>query len=145
MTKRAVMHPNEHDIPERRAPRRSGRFALFYFEQIGSRYYLRFTRLAVFLVVVLTVVPMAAIFSLFLRQRNRDSENINVNITAPTPGGLEYPAIRPLPPPPTPPKVIQQPVPGMQTRQTPSVPAGNDNKMSTPSPTTSPTPARTPP
>lgn len=143
MTKRAVMHPNEHDIPERRDPRRSGRFALIFYEQIGSRYYMRFTRLAVFLVVLLIVVPMVVIFSLFLRQRNRGPENINVNITAPTPGGLEYPAIRPLPPPPTPPKVIQKPVPGAPTRQMPSVPAGNDNKLSTPSPTTSPTPART--
>jgi len=38
------MRPNEHNIPEDRHPRRGSRFELFFYERVGTRYYLRFTR-----------------------------------------------------------------------------------------------------
>ena len=59
--------------------RRGGRFELFFYERVGTRYYLRFTRLALALVVCLTVVPAVAIFALFLTQSYTDLENANIN------------------------------------------------------------------
>ena len=135
----------ERDIPERRNPHRGGRFALFFYEQVGSRYYLRFTGLALVLIVLLTVVPTSLILALFLWNRSSAPEEINVNIADPTPDGHVYPAIVPLPPPVTIPRPIQpSTMPKMPTPQMPSASAVNDNRPSTPSPTPTPTPARTP-
>lgn len=139
------MRPNE-DNPESRDSRRSGRFGLFFYEQVGSRYYLRFTGLALFLIVCLTVVSIILIFSLFLWNRTSSPENINVNITvpSPTPHNDEQPIIQPAPSAPKLPKVVRQPRPVMPTPQLPSAPAGNDSRPATPSPTPVPSAARTP-
>src|SRR5215213_4817493 len=59
---------------------RRGRFELFFYEQVGTRYYLRFTRLALLLIVCLTVIPMVAICALFFTQSRVDLENVNINI-----------------------------------------------------------------
>ena len=136
------MRPNEHNISERRDPNRRGGFELFFYEQVGARYYLRFTRLALFLIVCLTVVPMMLLFALFLWNRNNKTENTNVNIVIPTPTPRDYgkPIILPAPPAPVPPRVTRQPGAGVPAQQIPPVPAGNDNRPPTPSPT----PARTP-
>ena len=143
------MRPNEQSTPEKRDPRRSGRFELFFYEydQVGTRYYLRFTRLALILVVCLTLIPAVAIFALFLTQSHADPENVNINVrVAPRePGNYPQQLIKP-PPAATPmtPKVGRSPRGGDPARQTPAAPGLNTNVPPTPIPTQSPTPPRPP-
>jgi hypothetical protein len=142
------MEPDEFDEPAESSRHRAGRFELFYYEHVGTgtRYYLRFTRLALFLVVCLTVVPAVAIFALFLTRSHADLENVNVNVrVAPREPG-NYPQLIQQPPPalPTPPKPGRSLRAGEPTRQTPAAPALNANAPPTPSPTPSPTPPKPP-
>lgn len=141
------MRPNEQNIPENRDLRRGGRFELFYYERVGTRYYLRFTRLALALVVCLTVIPAVAIFALFLTQRHDDLKNVNINVrVAPREAG-NYPQIIPPPPAtslPTPPRAGRSPQGSEPARQTPAAPTMNAKAPPTPSPTPSPTPPRPP-
>ena len=141
------MRPSEQDTPEYHQPRRGRRFELFFYEQVGTRYYLRFTRLALALVVCLTVIPAVAILALFLTQSHADLENVNINVrVAPREPG-NYPQLIQPPPPaalPTPPKAGRSPRVGEPARQTPAAPALNANARPTPSPTPSPTPPRPP-
>lgn len=137
------MEPNEIDEPAERDWHRGDRFELFFYEydQARSRYYLRFTRLAIVLVICLTVIPMLAIIALFVTQSHTDLENVNVNVrTAPqTPGN--YQQLIKAPPPaamPTPPKAGRSPRGGEPARQTPSELGLNANTSPTPSPTPSP-------
>src|ERR1044071_5745696 len=97
------MRPNEYESPPEHTSRRGGRFELFFYEQVGARYYLRFTRLALVLVVCLTVIPAAAILAIFF-PRSRldfDFEDVNVNIRTPpsAPGNYGSPIIQTQPPP----------------------------------------------
>lgn len=131
-----------HD--EQSAERRSNRFELFFYEKVGSRFYLRFTKLALLLIVCLTVVPIALIFTLFLWNQNKGFENININIRSPTPDSHVYPTIQPVPRPPAPPRVGKQLGTSEPPRQAPLVPNGNAGGSLTPSPTPSPTPAMSP-
>lgn len=139
------MRPNEYDNPAGGETRRGGRFVLFFYEydQVRSRYYLRFTRLALVLVVCLTVVPAVAIFALFVTNSHVDLENVNINVRVEprAPGNYGGPIV--MPPPTTiatPPKVSRSPRGGEPTRQTPAAPGSNANAPPTPSPTPSPTP-----
>jgi hypothetical protein len=144
---KAVMRPNEQNITERRDSRRGGRFELFFYEQVGTRYYLRFTRLALVLVVCLTVVPAVAILALFLTHSRADLENVNINVrVAPRELGNYPPLIQqpPAVPLPTPRKASRSPRLGEPGRQTLTAPALNANAPLTPSPTPSPTPPRLP-
>jgi hypothetical protein len=142
-----TMRPDEYHNPTGSDPRRGGRFELFFYEQVGTRYYLRFTRLALVLIVCLTVIPMLAICALFFTQSRVDLENVNINIRAQpgAPGNYGSPIV--MPPPmtmPTPPKVSRSPRGGDPARQTPAAPGSNANGPPTPSPTPSPTPPRPP-
>jgi hypothetical protein len=141
-----AMIPNEHNSPAGHDPRRGRRFELFFFEQVGSRSYLRFTNLALFLIVFLTVVPMAAILTLFLWNRSSESENINVNIVSPasTPQDFSKPIIQRGPLPPPPPEIIKPRRAGRPPQQMPPWPSGNDKAPSTPNLTPLQTPTRTP-
>jgi hypothetical protein len=141
------MNPNKHNIPERHIPRSSGRFTLFFYEKVGPRYYLRFTNLALILIVCLTVIPIVLLFSLYLSRQPVDSNNVNVNIMVPTPAPHDYskPIFQPpLVSPPTSPKVSKQPGANAPVQQTPLVSNGNSNKSSNPSPTPSPILTRPP-
>jgi hypothetical protein len=142
-----TMRPNEYDNPTERNQRRGGRFDLFFYEQVGTRYYLRFTRLALTLIVCLTVIPMVAICALFFTQSRVDLENVNINIRAqPGATGNDVRLIiqPPLPTTPIPPKAGRSPRGGEPARQAPTAPGLNANAPPTPSPTPSPTPARAP-
>lgn len=142
------MRPDERNVPRGSNPRRCGRFELFFFEQVGSRSYLRFTKLALSLILFLTIGSMALLLALFFWNRRGDSENINVNIVSPPhePQDFSKPIIQPAPPPPSPPGILKQPRVGVPTRQTPQSPAAAPGVLSTPGPTPSPTPVvRTPP
>src|SRR5215216_3188315 len=94
------MRSDEFNEPARRGRRRGVRFELFFCEQVGTRYYLRFTRLALALVVCLTVIPMLAIFALFVTQSHADLENVNINVSVPeqAPGNYPQQLIKPPPP-----------------------------------------------
>jgi hypothetical protein len=140
------MSPDERNIPEGSNRRHRGRFDLFYFEQVGPRSYLRFTRLALFLILCLIIVPMAALLALFAWNRRDRPKDVDVNITVPTPKPHDYskPIIQPTTPAPAPPRVIQQHIPAATPPRMPSAPPVDDDRLSTPSPTPSPTPVRTP-
>src|SRR5215207_9720935 len=118
------MGTNEQNIPERRGPHRGGRFELFFYEQVGTRYYLRFTRLALLLVVCLTVIPMVAICALFFTQSRVDLENVNINIRSqPGAPGNDIRLIIQQPPPapmPTLPKAGRSQRGGEPALQTPA-------------------------
>ena len=140
-----TMRPDEYHKPTGRETGSGGRFELFFYEQVGTRYYLRFTRLALILVVCLTVVPAVAILALFLTQRHAVLENVNVNVrVAPQSPGNYAPIIPPPAALPTPPKAGRSPRVGEPARQTPAAPALNANGPPAPSPTPSPTPPRPP-
>jgi hypothetical protein len=125
---------------------RRRRFELFFYEQVGARYYLRFTRLALLLVVCLTVIPMVAICALFFTESHADLENVNINIRSQSqaPGNDVRLIIQPPPPMPALPKVGRSQRGGEPARQTPAAPGVNANAPPTPSPTPSPTPPRLP-
>ena len=140
------MSPDERNIPEGSNRRHWGPFDLFYFEQVGPRSKLRFTRLALFLILCLTVVPMAALLALLAWNRSDRPQDVDVNITVPTPTPNDYskPIIQPATPAPAPPSIIQKHVPAATSPQMPAAPPVGDDRLSTPSPTPSPTPMRTP-
>lgn len=135
----------QHDPVERDRGRRAGGFQLIYFEQVGSRHYLRFTRLALLLIVCLTLIPILLLFTLYLSRKRGGPQNVNVEIVVPTPAPHDYnkPIIQPVAPLATPPKV-RQPRAGVPQQQTPLAPNSNANGSFTPSPTPSPTLARPP-
>jgi hypothetical protein len=125
------------------------RFELFFYEYepVRSRYHLRFTRLALLLIVCLTVIPMVAICALFFTQSGVDLENVNINIRAqPGDTGNDVRLIIQPAPATTPilPKVGRSLRGGEPARQTLTAPGVNANGPPTPSPTPSPTPPRPP-
>ncbi len=134
----------EHDPLERDPGSRVGKFQLIYFERVGSRSYLRFTSLALIMIVCLTVVPTALLFALYLSNRRDGQPNSNVQIIVP-PASNNYnlPILQPLPPAATPPRIRQREL-VMPTPRTPRGSNENGNSPLTPSPTRSPTPIRTP-
>jgi len=143
MSSNDVNRSSEHDARRRR-------FELFFYEydQVGTRYYLRFTRLALLLIVCLTVIPMVAILALFYTASHADLENVNINIRSQSQApGNDVRLIIQQPPPvpmPTQPKASRSPRGGEPARQTPAAPALNVNTPPTPSPTPSPTPPKPP-
>lgn len=140
------MRPDErHDPAERGPGSRAGGFRLVYLEQIGSPHYLRFTRLALLLIVCLILIPILLLFTLYLSRKHAGPKDVDIDIVVPTPTPRDYnkPIIQPAAPPPTPPKV-RQPGVNVAPRQTPVAPNGNANGSFTPSPTPSPTLARPP-
>lgn len=138
------MRPDEeHDSAEGGPGRRPGRFGLFYFE-VGSRHYLRFTRLALILIVCLVLISVVLLFTLYLSRKRSGPQNMNVDIVVPTRTPHDYNKIQPVAPPPTPPKVRTQPGAGVPPQQTPLAPNGNAGGVFTPSPTPSPALARPP-
>jgi hypothetical protein len=82
---------------------------LFYFEQIGSRSYLRITKLGLVLILLFTILPVIIIFSLFLFNRSTPMPNVDVTIK---PMSTDNTSISPAIHQPTPPpalKVLRQP------------------------------------
>lgn len=113
------MLPSEHpSVNEHKMHRQKRRHSLVFFETVDEgRTYLRFTRLAVILIVGLIVVSIVLILVLFLLNSQQiASEPVNVNVSVPTPSPYlsNKPILRPPPPAPQPPKV-EQPVYSMPT------------------------------
>ncbi|HEY0172949.1 MAG TPA: hypothetical protein VGB98_18160 [Pyrinomonadaceae bacterium] len=140
------MRPEEQNVPGGSDHQHRRRFELFFFELVGTRYHLRFTRLALILIVCLTVIPMVAICALFFTESHADLENVNINIRSQSqaPGNHVRLIIQPPAPMPTLPKVGRSQRGGEPARQTPAAPGVNANAPPTPSPTPSPTPPRPP-
>lgn len=136
MSSNDVNGSSRHDARRRR-------FELFFYERVGSRYYLRFTNLALALVVCLTVIPCAAILAIYYQQSRAVLDNVNINIRGPGPPA-NYGTIIPRPTAMPPPRVGRSPGGDDPTRQTPAAPGFNVNAPFTPSPTPSPTPPRPP-
>ena len=140
------MRPEErftHKDNQPYRPRR--RLELFFFEIEGNRSYLRFTRLAVILILCFTVIPIAAILTLFLyNQASINSEQINVNVRS-----TASPDVTPLrnviiqtPTPQPLPKVRQSPL--LPPPALPSESIRNMNKQIAPSQTPQHQPAKPP-
>jgi hypothetical protein len=76
------MQPDEFsNLKENKPQKRGINLELFYYEQVGSRYYFRFTRFALALIIGLTIgsiIMMLGFF--FLSDHPGSSENVNVNI-----------------------------------------------------------------
>jgi hypothetical protein len=128
------MRPDEQSTPDDSHLSRQ-KFELFYFERVGSRSYLHFTRSAVILVIALTVVSVISLLFLFLRgSRQSLTEPVNVNVSVPssTPYRSDKPIIQKPPPQPTPPKVGKQPTPNMHVPSMSPTPAKNVNEQLTP-------------
>jgi hypothetical protein len=91
------MRPDERLTSQDSEPQRPNvSFDLFYYEQVGPRYYLRFTWLAVILIVGLTVISLVMIFGLFLFNRSgQKATEVNTHIT-PTSSNVQYPSIQPV-------------------------------------------------
>ena len=144
------MRPEERNVPEGSDHQHRRRFELFFYEYepVRSRYHLRFTRLALLLIVCLTVIPMVAICALFFTESHADLENVNINIRSQSqaPGNDVRLIIQPAPPAPMPtlPKAGRSQRGEEPARQTPTAPGLNANGAPTPSPTPSPTPPKPP-
>jgi hypothetical protein len=140
------MNSSEFNRPEGRAKRHGRRLKLFYFEQAGSRYYLRFTRLALLVITGLIVVPVAILLVLFAWNGQEKPKDLNININAPLSDPHDYnrPIIQ-LPRPATPQRALtKQPMPPAPTPQLSQAPDAEARAPTTPSPTPSPKPIKTP-
>lgn len=89
-------------------PRR--RYALVYWQQEGTRHYLRVTPLGLCIVIFLVATSILALMFLFwFRKSLRPAREVDINITTP-PAASSSPAqdlIKAVPPGPTPPRVNQ--------------------------------------
>jgi hypothetical protein len=103
------MLSDEHIEREEITPHRRGlNLELFYYEQVGSRSYLRVTRLGLILILILTVLPVIALLSIFLLNQSTSMPNVDVTIKPmPTANASAYPTVhQPIPPPA--PKALRQ-------------------------------------
>lgn len=103
------MRSDKHIEREEITPHRRGlNLELFYYEQVGSRSYLRVTKLGLVLILILTVLPIIALLSLFLLNQSTPMPNVDVTIKPiPAANTSAYPTIHQPTPPPAP-KVLRQ-------------------------------------
>jgi hypothetical protein len=112
----------------RKKQRRWINLELFYFEQIGSRSYLRITMLGLALILLFTVLPVIVILSLFLFNRSTPLPDVDVTIKPmPTANTSIYPTIQQPTPPPTP-KSLRQPKAARPSPPVLSLPTRNSNE-----------------
>src|SRR5438067_12397055 len=105
------MRPDEQDRRDGIEPRgrRRPSLALFYFEQVGPRSYLRITKLGVILILLFVTLPVVALIGLYLWNSSTPPPDVDVTIKPmPAASALPSPVIKQAPPPPTPPKAPRQ-------------------------------------
>jgi hypothetical protein len=119
-----IMQSDKQPIANNSKPRRRFSWELFYYEQVGSRFYLRITPFAIILMLVTALIGITIMEFEF---RDHPSQEINTNITVPSPSPYspERTIIKPAPPGPTPPRIIKQPQATMPKPA--STPAPNQN------------------
>jgi hypothetical protein len=103
-------------------------FSLFYFERKGERTYLRFTRLGVAVILLLTVVPLAVLFIFLLvnsRATPASDVNTNIRVLPASPPSVDKPIIQKAPPLRTPQKAGKQPAYSAPTPQPTHTPDDN--------------------
>lgn len=138
------MRSDEFNESAKGTQHRHGRFELFFYEQVGTRYYLRFTSLALILVICLIVIPVTAILAIFFTQSRVDFEDVNINMRGEPRAPGNYNHIIPAPPPPPipTPRVSRSPRDADPSRLMPAAPGFNANAPPIPSQTPSPTPPK---
>jgi hypothetical protein len=140
------MRPDKHNLPDGNGDyhrRRTPRFELFFWEQVGSRYYLRFTRLALLLLVGIIVIPALLLVALFSWDQRHPAPAVNIDFGKPTPLPT-MPTPITLPSPLPPPRVVRQPRADVPVRPSPPESNQNADELLTPSPTPRPAPTRPP-
>lgn len=121
------MLPNDQATSEDTMARQQRRHSLYYYEQIGSRFYLRITRLGLVLILLLTIVPVIAILSLFLLNQTKPMPDVDVTIKSRlTDNTSTYPAIKQPSPAPTP-RTVRQPALKQPSPPVLSIPPANSN------------------
>jgi hypothetical protein len=140
------MRPLEDQtLDESKPPTPHRRLELFYYERWGTRLYLRFTRLGVIIILLLTAVPLAAILLLFLSNQPDEKINLNVTVPSPSPYSPEKPILQPPPPAPTLPRVDKQSTSTIPALPSPLTSNRNSNEQILPKQTPQPTPSKPPP
>jgi hypothetical protein len=87
------------------------RYELFFLESVNGRTHLRFTRLAVALILALTVIPVAAILILFLSRSDVVDTKVDVTIRPlPSSASTDGPIIKQSPPRKPTPRLRQPPM-----------------------------------
>jgi hypothetical protein len=140
-----MLPPEQPSVNEHKTHGQKRRRSLVFFETVDEgRTHLRFTSLAVILIVGLIVVSIGSILVLFLlnsQQITSEPVNVNVSVPSPSPYLSNKPILRPPPPAPQPPKV-EQPVYSMPTPPNTQPPEDNFNGQKVPreTPQNSPSP-----
>lgn len=141
------MRPDDHDTHDDMRPHTPRRFALFFFESGGGgRTYLRFTRLGVIVILLLTIIPLIALLVLFMMNSSRPMPDVNTNISIlpASPSPATSPVIRPAPPV-SPPRSSKRPGVVTPASPTPQVKGNNLNGQVVTKPTPPPLPSESPP
>ena len=122
------MRSDEQFVNRNNAPHHiSRKFEFFYYERVGSRYYLRFTGLTLLLIVGLTVVSIVMLLTLFfLSDHSNTSKEVNVNITVPKSSPYPLSPVITQPPPPSQPKAIKLPSDSVTKPSPPTLPKANE-------------------
>lgn len=132
------MHSDKPISPRNTQPAHGGRSPrLFYFERAGQRARLRFTRLAVILLICLIVVPATTLFVLFLLRDDPAEMKVDINVRTLPPLEAPSPPLIIQPPTPPPPKPVtpRSPVPAPSPPITPLASAEtNARPAASPSP-----------
>ena len=117
---------------------------MFFLETFDGRTHLRFTRLGVIVILLLTIIPLIALLVLFLMNSRSPVLDVNTNIrTLPAPSPQTSPIIRAAPP--ASPRNRKQPQIITPAPPAPQVKGSNSNGRVAPEPTPRPLPSESPP
>jgi hypothetical protein len=105
-----IMRPDEH-ITANEGKKRKRRMSLeiYYWEQVGNRFYFRYTPFAIILTIAAVLVMLAmVVISNFLDSREQPKIDTKITVPSPSPSA-SYPVIRQAPPSPPPARVNKPP------------------------------------
>lgn len=101
------MRPPENDSDsETKSPERRRDYSLFYFQHEGGRTTFRFSPLGAALIVLMTLIPLGALF-IFVMSSITPGANVNIRVPPASTPSPDKPLIRQAPPVP-PPRVINR-------------------------------------
>lgn len=139
------MRPDEH-ITSKEGKKRKRRMSLevYYWEQVGNRFYFRYTPFAIILTIAAVLVMLAMVLiSNFLDAREQPKIDTKMSVPSPSPSA-SYPVIRQAPQSP-PSRVNKAPQFTMPTPSTPPTSDKNANERLAPQQTPSAQPSAPPP
>lgn len=100
------MHTHEqHDHDYHDLPARHRALDLWFYEQRGSRYYLRLTRFAVALILVPVLLSMVAIVAFYFYKKSTPAKKPDININVSSAPASPPKTLIKMAPQPTPPRV----------------------------------------